>query len=228
MKKISIILAACVAALGFFSSCGEDDDSMSLSVTVMDQATGKVAMEANLIKTAVLKVVDGETKTDVSATYKTELNQLITKGNVIFNLPAATYELTVTDKDVKEIVKKFTIGGGDVEIDWSTATNKISAEGTYAYKQGDKVGTIVVSNLTAASMTVKLDAFTAVTLSDADASWLMNDGSAKKQADATTEENTPNIVCAKKDKAAEIVSWELTKAGELAPNAVKFIKFIAE
>lgn len=181
----------------------------------MDPATGKVAMEANLIKTAVLKVVEGETKTDVSATYKTELNQLISKGSVIFNLPAATYELTVTDKDVKEIVKKFTIGGGDVEIDWSTATNKITAVGTYAYKQGSKVGTIEVTALTAAAATVSVDGKTAVEISDAGASWLLTDGTTSNNAGLNIGENmtaadAAKILCAKKADVAEVVSGELT------------------
>ncbi len=151
MKKInSIIMAACVAALGFFSSCDpKEEDVMTVNVEV-NQETKEVTLTSEFIKTAVLKEVDGDTKTDISATYKTQLDALIKNGIVRFTLPEGNYELTVTDKDTKEIVKTFIVGGGTTEpIDYNLTQFTAVANDVYAYEyDGEEKGTFTIASVT--------------------------------------------------------------------------------
>ncbi|MDR1761489.1 MAG: hypothetical protein LBR55_03465 [Bacteroidales bacterium] len=257
MKKInSIILAACVAALGFFSSCNKDeanDPSVNLlntngviSAEVGEEVTFGYKVEKGSADIQQFTVVLAQSgveltqeliKIDATTTTSPKLSDLNKAGGYTFDFArtfntAGTYTITITaqDKDGGEGSKKATITVGDASgaIDWTTASNKIIANGTYLYQQGTKEGVIVVSDLTTTAVTVKLDDFASVALSDAGASWLMNDGTAKQQADATSQANTPNIVCAKLSGQATIGSWELTQPGQAAPNAVKFIKFVQE
>ncbi|MCL2327360.1 MAG: hypothetical protein FWC39_02475 [Bacteroidetes bacterium] len=192
MKKInSIILAACVAALGFFSSCGGNGtDGLSASVTVQDHATGKVLLEQTEAKTVELWSIDGDNESNISATWKTQLDALVKNGNtVITGLTPGNYRLIVYNNDKTEkITKNFTInnengGGGDPVLDWTKAvTSFIAAEGdVYNYKyDGVEKGTFKIASVLPGNKGYK------VTFSDGITAEISYDGKSFLTASLTT------------------------------------------
>ncbi|MDR2962525.1 MAG: hypothetical protein LBU90_02620 [Bacteroidales bacterium] len=238
MKKInSIIMAALVAAASLFSftSCGTDpEDLLTVDASIMDQATGKVALEQTLGKVAQLWSITTGGETNLSSTYETYLDQLIKNGNtIIAGLPQGTYEIRVfdgTNLNTANVAKKqFTISTTTTGPDWTTATGTITANGTYAYQRGSDIGTsnptgtIVVSGISTASVTVKLDNYAAVTLSDAGSSWLLTNGTTANQSTVNGLSSFATVFGAKKGGAAQFISPELS--GSSAANGI--IQFVA-
>lgn len=254
MKKISIILAACVAALGFFSSCSDDVEEPSVNLLntngvitagVAEEVTFGYKVEKGTENIASLTVVLSQegveltqelVKIDATTTTSPKLSDLNKAGGYTFEFVRTfqnegKYEVLITaiDKDGEKGYKKATITIGDGVDKWASAVSEIKADGTYAYKQGNKEGKIVVSNLTEASVTVKLDNNAEVVLSDAGDSWLKKDGTTRGgvgESNGTTAEEYATLLCAKKNKAAAIVSGELTSVG--AAEGLVFVEFLGE
>lgn len=229
MKKInSIIMAACVAALGFFSSCGGDDpaDEMDAKVTIMPGEVGKVAIEATLIKDAQLWSVDGGNRTNISTTVQTKLDELVKNGNTIISgLAEGKYELIVanakfTSNPTQTITREINIvgtGDGNILDELTYPNASINANGAYAIQRnGAFIGVLQVSEISATKVTVQFNQFNPVELSDAGASWLLIDGTSKSGVGASqmTAEQlaaiAPQLLCAKIDTKQQVGNVSLT------------------
>lgn len=250
MKKInSIIMAACVAALGFFTSCGDEDP---VGPSILVDGGYAIPAEVNKPVSVSAKIEQGDVKIKLITVEFTKADGSLLGGTITINdattttptldafnkaagatLPISytftaegTYNITITatDKDGEVTAKTVVVTvAGEVKppVDWTKGVNTITAEGTYAYKQeGNKEGTLVVSELTATSVKVQLDGLMPVVLSDAGASYLLKDGTAAQKADV----NKNNFLLAKKNKDASIIDASgLTTKIEGAQN-VLFVK----
>jgi uncharacterized protein (TIGR02145 family) len=175
-----------------------------------------ISAEEDLTKVVVLK--DGV----VVKTITSFKEMPILKGNdgeyivVIPGLADGSYTLRAESK-TGENSASFTIA---VSIDWSKGRNTISENGTYYYKQGATTGMLVVSELTEESVKVALDGKAAVTLSDAEKSYLLKDGTASYQAGA----NASNFLLAKKAGNATIIDKDGLKTAIEGAVGVLFVK----
>jgi len=208
MKKVfnlTVILAALMTAFVFSSCSKEDGEAPVITASVLgDGLVGTITSDSDL-KTATLEksgtTVAGWPLNDFGAGKAISGSKSTGYNIVITGLSNGDYSLVVTDKDDRKATKTFTIGTVVAGPDWSTGTNVITANGDYYYKQGDTESELTVSELTTTSVKVALKGKSAATLSDADASYLLTDGTSSKQAGATAT----NFLLAKSGGKAEIV-----------------------
>ena len=230
MKKVfnlSIILAALTAALTF-SSCGNDDDKEAPEIVI--GSITETGVYGQILTDSDLKSVDlqqdGRSVTGWPKSDFKDAGQPISgkDGNYNINIsgltPGTKYKLVAVDKADKQDSKEFTTLGGAPVIDWPSGTNTITANGTYYYKQGTTIGQLVVSSLSATSVKVSLDGKAEVTLSDADMSYLLNDGTASKQAGV----NADNFLLAKKNGVAVLVDVDGLSTTIAGAQTVTFVK----
>ena len=238
MKKVlnlSVIFAVLMAAFSF-SSCGGSEDEknapvITISYNELSGITGQITSDEDLAKVDLQ--LNGTSVSGFPITKFDAGNMISGKGgSYAVSIPAAglvdgTYRLIATDKGDRVATSNAIKVGEDIPTTdkWKDAVNTISANGTYEYKQGNKEGVLVVSGLTATSVTVNLDDQGDVVLSDSGNSWLMKDGKSSNQAGAKA--NASNIVLAKKGGVAVIVDYTGTTAGQngelTGATSVKFI-----
>jgi hypothetical protein len=226
MKKVfnlSIILAV-LAAFTLTSCNPEEEDAATVTITLDkttlsegEALTGKIISDNNLKEVTILK--DGSTLADYPTTDFGTGKPISGKdGSYIIRIDgllAGSYTIRATDKNGKEANKSFT-----VEFDWTSGVNTISENGAYYYKQGTTTGTLVVSELTEASVKVALNGKAAVTLSDAGTSYLLKDGTASNQAGV----NASNFLLAKKSAVATIVDKDGLSTAIEGAEGVLFVK----
>jgi len=227
MKKVfnlSVILAVLMAVFSF-TSCGNEEEAASVSVKFSNSGTVELGDPIVATITADEKIESIELWKNNSRLKSYSQMPTLTNGVATFTIPAAdinavgTYELRITTKGNGATNGTFNV----IFIpDFTGAPSKITENGAYYYKQGTTIGTLVVSNLTTASVTVSLDGKTAVELSDAVASYLMNDGTNSQRANAVA--NASKVVLAKLSGKAEIVSNELTGSPITGAVSVVFVK----
>ncbi len=226
MKKIfnlTVLLAALTAFA--FTSCGEDEDPAKINVSFESK---------NIVKgnSAVVTItVDPEENLkSIELYYNGDFQKNLTLPTK--DKSATSYELTISKSDLTEIgnynleVYSKTGKSKDNQFyvipDFTSGTATITANGNYYYLQGTSWGTLAVTNLTATSVTVSLDGKTAVELSDADKSYLLQNGTASKKDGVTKD----NFLLAKKNADASIVDNAGLTTPIVGAENVKFVSAV--
>lgn len=226
MKKVfnlSVILAVLASALTF-TSCGDDDDEATITITGTENAGEYViSAEAEIDEIAIYKESgDNESKMTSESEALTKAAKGQTTFLVDFSLfGEGTYKMSVKDKDGREEIKKNITVGSVAELNWVDEI-EVSTGDEVFYKNADGQGSIYVVMANEASITVQIGEGKAVTISDAGDSYILPDGTTSGFSALNWE--TSQILVAKvngKSKLAGGNSKDLktqfaTKAAQLA------------
>lgn len=201
MKKVfnlSVILAVLASALTF-TSCSDDDDEATITITGTENAGEYViSAEAEIDEIAIYKESgDNESKMTSESEALTKAAKGQTTFLVNFSLfGEGTYKMSVKDKDGREEIKKNITVGSVAELNWVDEI-EVSTGDEVFYKNADGQGSIYVVMANEASITVQINEGKAVTISDAGDSYILPDGSTSGIGALKDKWETAQILVAK-------------------------------
>lgn len=201
MKKVfnlSVILAVLASALTF-TSCSDDDDEATITITGTENAGEYViSAEAEIDEIAIYKESgDNESKMTSESEALTKAAKGQTTFLVNFSLfGEGTYKMSVKDKEGREEIKKNIKVGSVAELNWVDEI-EVSTGDEVFYKNADGQGSIYVVMANEASITVQINEGKAVTISDAGDSYILPDGSTSGIGALKDKWETAQILVAK-------------------------------
>ena len=201
MKKVfnlSVILAVLASALTF-TSCSDDDDEATITITGTENAGEYViSAEAEIDEIAIYKESgDNESKMTSESEALTKAAKGQTTFLVNFSLfGEGTYKMSVKDKDGREEIKKNITVGSVAELNWVDEI-EVSTGDEVFYKNADGQGSIYVVMANEASITVQINEGEAVTISDAGDSYILPNGTTSGIGALKDKWETAQILVAK-------------------------------
>lgn len=165
MKKVfnlSVILAVLASALTF-TSCSEDDDSATITITGTENAGEYViSAEAEIDEIAIYKESgDNESKMTAESETLTKAAKGQTTFLVNFSLfGEGTYKMSVKDKEGREEIKKNIQVGSAAESFQLTVGGSNSSEGSYISISNKAVYKTTEANANAAAIEIVFDGTT--------------------------------------------------------------------